>query len=105
MYKLVVLCRYDPLTKAPDQEQALNHEFETSALAELRALLWLHYRPNDLVMLVEIETDVCKHCDQPIEEKAGWVLHKWVHKSNGAYLCWSNEHTKAEPKEDVRENT
>lgn len=67
--------------------------------AEEYGQTWAKVFKHDIVMLVDLEEAVCKHCDLKIIEKAGWVLHKWVHE-NGAYLCWSNEHTQAEPKEE-----
>jgi hypothetical protein len=54
MYKITVLCIFDPLSKMDDSEMALPTEYETSSKAELRALRWLLYRPNDIVMLVFI---------------------------------------------------
>lgn len=104
MYELYIYVVPDPLAQLPPFEKKAQYEFETSEQAELRALLYLSYCPNDIVMLVEFETGECKHCDRPIRENAGWLIHKWVHE-NGAYLCWSNEHTQAEPKEDMRANT
>lgn len=59
---------------------------------------WARHFPTDIVMLV-LDSGICKHCDEPIEEDPGWVRHKWKHVKRGSYLCWSNEHTQAEPKE------
>lgn len=50
--KLIILCIYDKLTGWSPKEFELPTEFESQSQAELRALLWLSYRPNDLVMLV-----------------------------------------------------
>lgn len=96
MFKLVILNRYDPLSKMPDKEFELDTDFATSSAAELRALRWLLYRPNDYVMLIELETGVCMHCGVSIEEQLGWVRHKWVH-IGGYYSCLSNGGTQAEP--------
>ena len=51
MYKLLILCQYDPWAKMKPDEVELDREFELYQ-AERRALLWLTYRPKDLVMLV-----------------------------------------------------
>lgn len=99
MFRLAVLCVFDPMAKMPDREEILSTEFDTEDQACLRALLWLEYRPNDIIMLVEAETGECKHCDQPIEEKPGWVRHRWIHKNDGAYACRATAgKTQAEPK-------
>ncbi len=52
MWKLIILCVYDPWAKMKDDEQELDLNF-TLEQAQLRAELWLTYRPNDLVMLVD----------------------------------------------------
>lgn len=102
MFKLVILCVFDPLTKMPDKEYVVPEEYEHSGHAELRALRWLMYRPKDIVMLLEIEVSECKHCDMPIEEKPGWVRHRWIHAHTGAYACMATSgRTQAEPKEEV----
>lgn len=97
MYELHIYVEFDPLAKIPPREQSLPYEFETSDQAELRALLYLSYCPNDIVMLVEFKTGVCSHCDRPIREQAGWVLHQWIH-NNGFYLCGPESATSATPK-------
>lgn len=88
---------------------ALRLEMDTGAhsalfldrdFAEAEALVFIEENPETIVMLVQLELGECKHCNLSIVEKAGWVLHKWMHVRSGAYLCWSNEHTKAEPKEE-----
>lgn len=53
MFKLTILCIFDPMAQMEDAEMALPTEFETESQAKLRALRWLMYRPNDIVMLVE----------------------------------------------------
>lgn len=53
MFKLVVLCVYEPIAKLPDKAFEAVNAFSTSEQAEKRALRWLAYRPNDIVMLVE----------------------------------------------------
>lgn len=53
MFKLVILCVFEPLAKMPDKEFVLPDEYEDSPHAELRAMRWLMNRPNDIVMLVE----------------------------------------------------
>lgn len=50
MFKLIILCVFEPKAQMADSEQILG-EFDTSSHAELRALRWLTYRPNDIVML------------------------------------------------------
>lgn len=55
MYALTILCKYDKLTGWTPKEFHLPTEFDTSAQAELRALRWLMYRPNDVVMLLEAQ--------------------------------------------------
>lgn len=100
MLSLTILCVYDPKSEMPDKEFELPTEFETSSQAELRALRWLTYRPNDIIMLVP-SSEICRHCGEEIEEDIGWALHRWKHKERGSYLCWTNEHTKAEPKVDA----
>lgn len=99
MFKLVVLAVHDFKSGMLDKEARGNFDFETSNQAELRALLWLMYCPNDIVMLVEVEEGVCRFCRKPIEEKVGWVRHRWVHK-DGGYTCWNNALTQAEPLEE-----
>lgn len=102
MHKLVILCVFDPKSKMPDKEYAVPEDYENSGQAELRALRWLMYRPYDIVMLAEIEQSLCKHCDMPIEEKPGWVLHRWIHSHTRAYACLATSGTtQAEPKEEV----
>jgi hypothetical protein len=102
MYKLVVLCVFDPLSKMRDREEVIRDEFETESQVELRALRWMMYRPHDICMLVGVEQAVCKHCDMPIEEKPGWVVHRYIHAHTGAYACLATSgKTKAEPKEIV----
>lgn len=102
MLKLVILCVFDPKAKMADKEYLVPDEYETSSQAELRALRWMMYRPYDIVMLVEIELSECKHCDQHIEEKPGWVRHRWIHSTTGAYACLATGGiTQAEPKEEV----
>lgn len=100
MFKLVVLCKYDPKANMPDKEFEIPTEFEDSPAAELRAMRWLLYRPNDIVMLEEFEIATCKNCDKPIEEKVGWVRHRWVHVG-GYYACLPAGETQAEPREEV----
>ena len=63
MYKLVILCRFERLSKMPDKEQTLE-EFPTQGHAELRALRWLMYRPYDIVMIMRTKchADGEAHC-------------------------------------------
>lgn len=96
MFELYIYVVPDPLAQLAPYESKGVYEFETSAQAELRALLYLSYAPNDIVMLVEFETGTCKHCEKPIREKAGWVMHKWVHEG-GYYACSPAGATRAEP--------
>ncbi len=70
---------------------------EEAAVTE--AVAYLANNPDAIVMLVEVQRSHCRHCDMGIVEKAGWVLHRWIHIRSGAYLCWSDKHTQAEPKE------
>lgn len=51
-FKLIIFCVYEPLARMKHTEVELDQEFNESQ-AELRALRWLMYRPNDLVMMVE----------------------------------------------------
>lgn len=51
MFKLVILCIFDPWAKMPDKPYEMETEFENQGQAELRAFRWLLYRPNDIVML------------------------------------------------------
>lgn len=53
MFKLVVLCVFDPVADLPDKVFEAINAFNTSDQAERRALRWLAYRPNDIIMLVE----------------------------------------------------
>lgn len=100
MHKLVILCVFDPYARMADREYVVPEDYDTSSQAELRALRWLMYRPNDIVMLVEVEQSECKHCEMPIEEKPGWVRHRWIHAHTGAYACMATSgQTQAEPKE------
>lgn len=86
-----------------DQE---DQEIASPRLSRLRgeeeaydyAEFWILTNPDDIVMLVEVELDVCKNCSLPIQEKPGWVLHKWIHIRTQAYTCLNAQLTKAEPK-------
>lgn len=100
MYKLTILCRYEKLANMPDKEFEIPTDFDTSSQAELRAMRWLTYRPNDIVMLTEIQQSICKNCGRPIEEKVGWVRHRWIHEG-GYYACLPDGATQAEPKEEM----
>jgi hypothetical protein len=71
---------------------------EDSALEE--AKMYLIMNPADVVMLVPVEMGICKHCDEHIVEKMGWVLHKWIHLRTGTFMCWLKM-TQAEPKEEM----
>ena len=51
--KLIIYCVYDPFAKMKPSEVELDQEFNESQ-AELRALRWLMYRPNDIVMVVPV---------------------------------------------------
>lgn len=51
-YKLIIICIYEPMAKMKETEVELDEEY-TQNQAELRALRWLTYRPNDIVMLEE----------------------------------------------------
>jgi len=97
MFKLVILCVFDILTRQESEVHTMRQDFETSAQAELRALLWLQYRPNDIVMLEFSQIDTCRHCKLPIEEKLGWVLHRWVHSNGQYYTCLNDDTKQAEP--------
>ena len=55
MFHLFILCIFDRMAQMPDKEFVLPTEYEYANQAELRALRWLLYRPNDIVMLVELE--------------------------------------------------
>lgn len=76
----------------------LTPDYEKSADAELRALRWLYYCPDDIVTIIELETGECVHCGRSIEENAGWLVHKWVHVGDG-YTCRNALLTRATPKE------
>jgi hypothetical protein len=52
MFQLIIFCVFDRMSQMDDKEFVLPTEYETSAHAELRALRWMMYRPNDIVMLV-----------------------------------------------------
>lgn len=56
MFKLIILCIFDPFAQMADSEAILDPGFERQDQAELRALLWLKYRPNDIVMLESVST-------------------------------------------------
>lgn len=96
MFKVVILNVYDPKAKMPDTEMILRDDFETSSQAELRGLRWLISRPNDIVMLLEVEVGICQHCGVVIQEKEGWVRHRWIHEG-GYYACLPDGKTQAEP--------
>lgn len=53
MFKLVILCVFDPVAGMPDKVFEAINAFENSDQAEARAIRWLTYRPKDIVMLVE----------------------------------------------------
>ena len=50
MFKLIIFCVYDPKAQMKPSEVELDQEYNQGQ-AELRALRWLTYRPNDIVML------------------------------------------------------
>lgn len=50
MFKLIIFCVYDPFSKMKPTEVELDEEY-TEDQAALRALRWLLYRPNDIVMM------------------------------------------------------
>lgn len=52
MFKITILRKFDPMSAMPDSVFELPVEYKNSSQAELRALLWLTYRPRDIVMLV-----------------------------------------------------
>lgn len=64
------------------------------------AEFWLITNPEDIVMLVEVAIDICRHCELPIQEKPGWIVHRWIHIYSRAYTCFTNRLTKAAPKEN-----
>lgn len=53
VFKLVILCVFDPVAGMPDKVFEAINAFENSDQAEARAIRWLTYRPKDIVMLVE----------------------------------------------------
>lgn len=53
MFALSILCIFEPLAEMPNQVVHLPTEFENPDRAALRAMRWLMYRPNDIVMLLE----------------------------------------------------
>lgn len=65
------------------------------------AEFWILTNPDDIVMLVEVELDICQHCQTPIQEKPGWIVHRWVHIQSQRYMCDFPNMTQAEPKENV----
>lgn len=93
---------YRLFTISPQREQAREYAaYKDQELAEEKGSEWAtHYR-EDIVMLVELEEDVCKHCNRFIHEQVGWVVHRWVHENTGAYTCWNTDLTQAEPKETL----
>lgn len=82
------------------------HEIIAPKLSRLRseeeafdyAEFWIITNPGDIVMLVEVELDICKHCTHPIQEKPGWVMHRWIHIQSQRYMCDFPNYTQAEPK-------
>lgn len=52
MYKLVIWAKYSQSSKMADRKVPGAFEYESSSHAELRALRWLIYCPEDIVMLV-----------------------------------------------------
>lgn len=61
------------------------------------AEFWILTNPEDVVMLVEVELEICQHCKLPIQEKPGWILHRWIHIGSQAHICWTAGLTQAEP--------
>lgn len=55
MAKLEIYETRQPKLGVPHKKFEKALEFDTSSQAELRALLWLTYCPDDIVMLVEEE--------------------------------------------------
>lgn len=53
MYNLIMVAKHDRLTGWEDKVILDTTDYPTSSQAELRALRWLSYCPNDIVMLVE----------------------------------------------------
>lgn len=52
MFKLVILCVFEPLAKMPERISELSDEFNSIDQAALRAYRWMMYRPNDIIMIV-----------------------------------------------------
>lgn len=101
MYRLGIVCVFDPSARVPpymfnDEKRIFDFQLEEDAVE--RALEYLKYSPNDIVMLLEYTISVCKNCHEAIEEVPGWVLHQWVHRKTNAYACVKNSGaTQAEP--------
>jgi hypothetical protein len=55
MYRLVILAIHHPKARKPDHEVKGHFEYDSSSQAELRALRWLMYCPDDIVMLLTPE--------------------------------------------------
>lgn len=99
LQQIHILEIFDPMAKMPDRAIYMFEFEDNESQAELRALRWLEGRPNDIVMFVEVQNgEFCKFCDQPIKEKAGWILHRWIHERTGAYTCENDHNHQAEPK-------
>lgn len=86
-YVLVVLKDNQALCSAVSDEETMLEE----------SAQWVAQFPECIPMLVETLIDFCKHCKNPIMEKPGWVLHRWIHTRTGAHICWNAVLTQAQP--------
>ena len=84
-----------------DCEDVLVSLFDSEEDAASVGAYWLETYPDGIAMVVPVEIDHCRHCGQCIQEKPGWVLHKWMHTATRAYTCWNTQLTRAEPKEST----
>lgn len=81
-------------------------EIESPKLSRLRAEeeaydyaeFWILTNPADIVMLVEVELGICKHCELPIQEKPGWIINRWIHIGSRFYTCAYPSFSQAAPK-------
>lgn len=104
MYNLNILAIHDPASGLEDKEILDPTDYETSSQAELRALRWLTYCPNDIVMLdtsLIVRSLTCLHCNEAIVYRPQNHAVKWAHANGGYYACFPDGATQATPKEEV----
>lgn len=101
MFALTMVAIHTPLAEMPDAVIYDRTEYDNESQAELRALRWLSYAPDDIVMLHDDSEVYCINCGRAIEYVDENALHKWKHRGHGIllpyFVCMPSGLTQAEP--------